>query len=64
MSANNKILLNGVLRPKPLNIPFVSCSFINLDFSLLHTPHFENNMILPFFIFETFEPTFSVFFPL
>ena len=32
ISPNNQILLNGVLRPRLLNIPSASCSFINLDF--------------------------------
>ena len=37
MSPNNGILLNGLLRPKLLSIPYSSCSFINLDFLLPHT---------------------------
>ena len=61
MASNNGILLNGVLRPKLLNIPFASCSFINLYFLLLHTAHFDNNIILPVFL-NTFGSTFSVFF--
>ena len=32
MSPKNGILLNGTLKPKLLNIPFVSCTFRNLDF--------------------------------
>ena len=51
MSPNNGILLNGVLRPKLLNIPFASCSFINLDFILPHTAHFDNSINLPFFCY-------------
>ena len=54
MSPNNGILFNGVLRPKLRNIPFASCSFINLDFSLLHTAYFDNNIVLPFLIFNFF----------
>ena len=48
MSPNNGIFLNGVLRPKLLNIHFVSCSLINLDFLLLHRAHFDDNIVLPF----------------
>ena len=59
---NKGILLNDVLRPKLLNNPFPSCSFINLDFLLPHTGHFDDNIVLPFFVFNTFEFTFSVFF--
>ena len=62
MSPNNEILLNGVLRPKILNSPFASCSFINLDFLLPHTTHFDNNIVLPFLVFKTFRYTFSEFF--
>ena len=62
MSPNNGIFLNGVLRPKLLNIHFVSCSLINLDFLLLHRAHFDDNIVLPFLVFNTFEFTFSVFF--
>ena len=42
---NNGILLNGVLIPKLLNNASASCSFINLDFLLPQTTHFE---FLPF----------------
>ena len=62
MSPNNGILLNGVLRLKLLNIPFATCSFINLDFSLSHTADFDDNIVLPFLIFSTFQSTFSVSF--
>ena len=48
MSPNNEILLNGVLRPKLLNNPFDSCSFINLDFLLLHITHFDDNIVTIF----------------
>ena len=57
MPPNNGILLNGILRPKLLNIPFASCSFINLDFLLLHTAHF----VLAFLV-NSFESTFFFFF--
>ena len=62
MSPNNGILLNGTLKPKLLNIPFVSCTFRNLDFLLPHTVHFDDKFDLLFLVFTTFEPTFSVFF--
>ena len=61
MSPNNGILLNDVLKLKLLNIPFASCSFINLDFLKLHIAHFNNNVDLSFFVFKTFESTFFVF---
>ena len=62
MSPNNGIFVNGVLRPKLLNIPFSSCSFINLDFLIQHTAHSDYNIPLPFLYFNTFKLTFSVFF--
>ena len=46
MSPNNGILYNGVLRLKLLNIPVASCSFINHDFLLLHTAHFDDSIVL------------------
>ena len=55
MSPNNGTLLNGVFRPKLLNNLFVSCSFINLDFLLPHTAHFDNNTVLPFLVYKTLE---------
>ena len=62
MPLNNGILLNGVLRPKLLNNPFVSCSFINFDFLLTHIAHFGDNTNLPFLVFHIFESIFFVFF--
>ena len=62
MFPNNGILFNGVLRPKLLNIPLASCSFLNLDFLLPHTTNFDDNIVLQFLVFNTFEFTFSVFF--
>ena len=62
MSPNNGTLLNGVLRPKLLSIPFDSRSFINLDFLLPQTTHFDDDIVLPCFVFNSFEFTFSLFF--
>ena len=62
MSPNNGILFNGVLRPKLLNIPFTPCFFFNLDFLLPHTAHVDENTVLSFLVFNTFESTFSAFF--
>ena len=62
MSLNNGILLNGVLRPKLLNIYFASCSFITFDFSLPHTAHFDDNIVLPVLVFNTLGSTVFVFF--
>ena len=50
MSPNNGILFSNVLKPKPLN-PFASCSFINLEFLLPHTAHFDNKNGLPSLVF-------------
>ena len=36
--------------------------FENFDFLLLHTANFDNNIVLPFSVFNTFGFTFSVFF--
>ena len=58
MSPNNGILLNWVLRPKLRNIPFTSCSFINLDFLLPHTTHCDDNIALPCLVFNTSESNF------
>ena len=62
MSLNNGILFNGVLSPKLLINPFASCSFINLDFLLPHAAHFDDNIVLPFLVFKTYESTLSVSF--
>ena len=62
MLPNNGVFLNGVLRHKLLNYPFASWSFISLDFLLLHTAHYDKNMVLPLLVFKTSEPTFSVFY--
>ena len=62
MSPNNGILLNGVLRPKLLNIPLTPCFFLNLDFLLPHTAHVDENTVLSFLVFNAFESTFSAFF--
>ena len=53
---------NGVLRPRLLNNRFASCSFINLDFLLPHTAHFDDNIDLPFLVFNTLEFTFFLSF--
>ena len=62
MSPNNGILFNGVLRPKLLNNPFASCSFINLDFLLAHIADFDDNINLPFLVSNTFESIFFAIF--
>ena len=60
MSHNNWTLLNGVLTPKLLNNPFASCSFINLDFLLLHTGYFDYNIGVHFLFSKNFKSAFSV----
>ena len=59
---NNGILLNGVLIPKLDNSPSASGYFINLDFLLPHTAHFDNNINLPFLVFIIFASLFFAFF--
>ena len=55
ISPNNGILFNGVLRLKLLNISIASCSIINLDILVLHIAQFDNGIVLPLLVFETFE---------
>ena len=62
MSPNNEILFNGILRPKLHNNPFASCYFINFDFSLPDTAHFDDNVGMLFFVFNTFGSILSVSF--
>ena len=62
MSPNNGILLNGALRPKLLNNPIVPCSFINLDFLLPHTTHFDNKIVLRFLVFNILNQHFLYLF--
>ena len=62
ISPNNEILFNGVLIPRLLNNPFAYCSLINFDFLLPHMAHFDNIIVLPLVVFETFEFMVSVFF--
>ena len=57
MSPNNGILFSSVFRSKLLNNPFASCFFINLDFLPIHTAHFDNNIVLPFLVFNTLHFT-------
>ena len=57
MLPNNRMLFNGVLSPKLLNNPFPFCSFANLDFSLPHIVHFDDNIVVAFLVFNIFEST-------
>ena len=59
---NNGVLLKGVLIPKSLNNHFASCSFINLDFLLPYTAHFDDKLDLPILVFTIFASLFFVFF--
>ena len=60
ISPNNGTLLNGVFKPKLVNNPFASYFFTNADFLIPHTPHFDDKVVLPILVFETFESTRSV----
>ena len=61
-SSNNGTLLNGVLRPRLLNIHCASCFFINIVSLHPHTSHFHNNIVLPSLVFQTLEFMFSLSF--
>ena len=56
------ILLKGVLIPKLLNNPVSFYFFlINLDFLLPHIAQFDNTIVLPLLVAETFRSILSVF---
>ena len=55
------ILLKAFFIPKVLNNLLASCCLINFDFSLSHTPHFDESIILPISVFTIFEFLLSVF---
>ena len=50
------------LRPKLLNIPLASCFLISLDFLLPHIAQFDNAIVLPLLVLESFGFIFSAFF--
>ena len=58
---NNGILLNGVLIPRLDNNPPASCYFINLEFLLQHTAHFDEKFDQPILVFLVFTSIFFVF---
>ena len=62
-SPYNRILLNGISRPKLLNIPLAqySCCLLDLDFIVPHTEHFNNSVVLLLPVFETLVFMLSVF---
>ena len=62
MSPSNGILLNGVLRPKLLHIPLVSCFLINLVFLPTHVAHFDNIIVLSFLVYKILRFISSIFF--
>ena len=49
-----------VFKPKLVNNPFASYFFTNVDFLIPHTPYFDDKVVLPILVFETFESTRSV----
>ena len=61
-SPNNGTLLNGIFKLKLVNDPFNYCSFINFDFLLPHTAHFDDKNALPFLVFNIFESALLVYF--
>ena len=62
MSPNNGTLLNGVLRTKLFNKPSALCSFMNINFLIPHTEHFDCIINLLFFVLKIFGSKFLVFF--
>ena len=60
MSPNNGILVNSVLRLKRLNIPFASCSFINLGLFLRHTCDIQNNLMIAL-LYHFFKNSFLIY---
>ena len=62
ISPGNGILFNDVLRPKILNILFVSCVLVNPGFLLLYIAHFDNRIALSSLVFETLGFMLSVYF--
>ena len=62
MSPNNGILFDGTLSPKLLYFIFLFVLSQILVFLLSHTAHFDDNIVLPFLVFNFFEPTVSVSF--
>ena len=62
ISPGNGILFNDVLRPKILNILFVSCVLVNPGFLLLYIAHFDNRIVLSSLVFETLGFMLSVYF--
>ena len=58
----NATWLNGVLRPKLLNIQPAFCFLINFDFLLPHIAHFDIIIVLSFLVLKTLGFMFSAFF--
>ena len=56
------MLLKDVIILRLLNNPFACCFLINFDFLLPHKAHFDNIIVLPLLVAETFESILSVFF--
>ena len=48
--------------PRLLNNPFASCFLINFDSLEPHIAHFDNVIVLPLLVAETFGSILSVFF--
>ena len=61
MPRNNWTLLNGVLRPKLLNIAFASFFKKNLDFLVLHIAHFNNSMVYYYSLLKLLDVCFLLF---
>ena len=55
-SPNKGILLKGALIPRLLNNPFASCFLINFDYLEPHIADFDNIIVLPLLVAETFGP--------
>ena len=55
------LFYNGALMAQLLNDPLASCSSLNLYLFLPQTSHFDDSIVLPFLVFDTFKSMFSVF---
>ena len=60
-SPDTGISVTGVLIPRLLNNAFASCFLINFAFLEPHIAHFDNVIVLPLLVAETFGSILSVF---
>ena len=56
-----KLPNNDILKLKMTLTPLVSCYIVNHDFLILHTAHFDKNVVLPLLVFETLGYIYSLY---